>query len=154
MFKLNESTINNCILKAVPHIHQHILSKMASNNGFADNPKAVDSLTKIVTLGLDSQTRFDIEQELISVSGIEYEAALSQLKFIRLCMESISLETVEDIFKDKDEASEVWSILNDTCYRDGAIFLRFINDSDFNDNGLCKSFAEQMGVTWGKFKNE
>jgi hypothetical protein len=154
MFKLNETTIHNCVLKAVPHIHSHILTKMASNNGFSDNPKAVDPLTKILTLGLDSQTRFDIERELIAASRIDYEAALSQIKFIRFCMESISLETVEEMVKDKDEASEIWSLLNDTCYRDGTIFLRFISDSDFNDGGLCKSFVENMGVIWGKFKNE
>ena len=146
MYKLNIESIKQCVKDAVPHIHQHIMSKMYANVGFPENPKAVDNLTKLVTLGLDSQTRYDIERELISASELNYDAGLSQLKFIRSCAESISLDVVEEIMK--EDADVVWKILDEICHRDGTLFLRFINEEDFKERQKCKEFAEFYGVVW------
>lgn len=154
MYKLGENSVKSCIQSAVPHIAQHIISKMENNKGFPDNPKAIDYVTKIVTLGLDAQTRYDIERELITASRMDYDVGMSQLKFIRSCMESVSFDTIEQFFENEEDAKEVWSVLNDTCHRDGCVFLRFIQDEDFKDSGICMKFAEQMGVVFSKFKKE
>ena len=149
MQALNQSHVDECVKIAVPTIADHIIEKARRNNGFAENPKAVHPVTKVLTLGLDSQTRFQIQMELIKASKLSLEKGLHQIAFIRACMECVDENMVHDIVGCDEHlcADDVWITLDEMCSRDGTVFLATLDGMSGPELSSCKRFVEHFAPT-------
>jgi hypothetical protein len=145
MQSLNQTAVEDCIKKAVPHISEHIIQKARRNDGFNDNPKAIHPVTKVITLALDSQTRYDIQKELIAASGLSAQDAIDQISFIRACMESLDEEMVKNIVGEND-SEDVWVTLNDLCSRDGSIFLSTLDSMTGAELQACRKLVKYFST--------
>lgn len=143
MNSLTQNDVNQCVRDAVPHIADHIINKASSNNGFSDNPSAIHPVTKLLTLNLDQATRFSIESELITQSGINEYFAEGQIKFIKSCYSTINYQIVmESVGTEMIEI--MWQSLNDDCGRDGCLFLEMISKWD----GDMKRVGDRLVEDW------
>jgi hypothetical protein len=144
MFAFDQLKVNQCVRNAVPHISDHIINKATSNEGFSTYPMAIHPITKLLTLNLDNATRFSIENELIDNSGLNSFVSQGQIKFILSCYSTLSFNLmIESIGVNK--AEELWSILNNECYRDGCLFLEYVSNMENID---LKETAERFIAAW------
>lgn len=150
MYALNQQRVDECIKNAVPMIANHIIEKARRNNGFAENPKAVHPVTKLLTLGLDVQTRYQIQMELIKASGLSLDHGLHQIAFIRACMENVDENMVLDIVGREEDlcADDVWITLDEMCSRDGAVFLATLEGMNGPELSSCKKFVQHFASTY------
>lgn len=144
MFALTQQDVEKCINTAVPHIANHIIDKANRNNGFDSNPRAIHPVTKVLTLGLDINTRASIEMELMKATNLPTHYGMSQIAFIRHCMEIVTEDIVNEAVGFYD-ADDVWTILEDTCGRDGALFLATVANTTGPKRDACERFFVSMG---------
>ena len=126
MDTVTEEQVKSCIAELGP-IASHILTKWEANHGFSDNPQALHPVTKLVTLGLDSTSRFCVDRELVSFASCNEDTARQHIRFIRWCM-STATDTAVDEIIGSEHAAKVWNMLDETCSRDGALFLAAVKE--------------------------
>ena len=145
MFKISMAAALGCVEKALDsNLAAHIVAKAIKNDGFGDNPKAIHPVTKLVTLGLDKNTRALVEAQLILESGLEERHAAAELNFIKACMMTVNENMVKAFVDDDHLSAEVWEELDTKCSRDGALFLQAVeNMSPGPLREACEFFCVQ-----------
>ena len=156
---MTHEEVADIVRQAVPDVADDILSKVNENAGTSEI-RAVAPITKLLTLQLEDHITAAIESALIRETD-DHQASL-KIDFIRACMHNIEYETFMYIMQvmttPKDDYpynhekvyannfKSVWNILNQDCFRDGAIFLQTVKaglwDPDDETAELFLAFYE------------
>jgi hypothetical protein len=134
---------------AVPNIADHIIQKVHTNEGIPTNPRAVQPVTKLLTLSLDAETSEASNEALVACGDAK---ARQKIAFITACMKTLDYDVYmtimtsicpyehgfEQVYKNNFES--VWLIFVDD-YRDGALFLETVaNGLDDPDDETAEIF--------------